>query len=101
MEPFMSDLSVRPALISVYLAMFTAQQITYSRNRIINERWVWKYVEGSGRGIFQVLRVLQHFPGGTEDYEEPQFTVGLWAEIWNPDLPNGKKDRHPSDSNTE
>jgi hypothetical protein len=48
-----------------------------------------------------VVSDFRYFPGGTEDYAAPQFTVGLWAEIWKPDLPNGKKGLHPSDSNTE
>jgi hypothetical protein len=28
-----------------------------------------------------VVSDFRYFPGGTEDYAAPQFTVGLWAEI--------------------
>jgi hypothetical protein len=73
--PKSRSVSVNGVLLCTFFTTYSTllpltQDYRASNYRMIND-WIREYVEGSGRGLLEVLP--RHFLGGTEEYEKPLY----------------------------
>jgi hypothetical protein len=86
-------ISLGPIYLFIRSAFSDAVSCSYyiaSNDRVINEKWIWKDVERSGRGRGTIPAFAWR------DWAQPWKTsvriVSLTAEIWIRDLPNTKQE---------